>query len=61
MNERAAADGWKNRITHSQIRGKFKKLVSKCKSIHLNQQIASANSFYQVKKGCGKWWDIFFL
>ena len=61
MNERAAADSQKNKITHSQIRGKFKKLVCKCKSISLNQQIASAISFYQVKKACGKWWDILFL
>ena len=27
MNERAAADGRKNKITHSQVRNKFKKLV----------------------------------
>ena len=27
MNEKAAADGQKNRITHSQIKNKFEKLV----------------------------------
>ena len=36
MNERAAADGRKNTITHSQIRNKFKKLVCECKSISLS-------------------------
>ena len=41
MNERAAADGQKNRIIHSQIRSKFKKLVYECKSISLSQRIAS--------------------
>ena len=36
MNERAAADGQKNRIIHSQIRNKFKKLVYECKSVSLS-------------------------
>ena len=27
MNQRAAADGRKNKITHSQVRNKFKKSV----------------------------------
>ena len=52
MNERAAADGQKNRIIHSQIRNKFKKLVCECKSISLSQRIASGIN--------GKQWDIFF-
>ena len=52
MNERAAADGQKNRIIHSQIRSKFKKLVYECKSISLSQRIASGMN--------EKWWDIFF-
>ena len=52
MNERAAADGQKNRIIHSQIRSKFKKLVYECKSISLSQRIASGIN--------EKWWDIFF-
>ena len=33
MNKRAAAEGQKNKITHSQFRSKFKKLVCECKSI----------------------------
>ena len=52
MNERAAADGQKNRIIHSQIRSKFKKLVYECKSISLSQRIASGIN--------EKWWDVFF-
>ena len=52
MNERAAADGQKNRIIHSQIRNKFKKLVYECKSVSLSQRIASGIN--------EKWWDIFF-
>ena len=60
MNERAAADGRKNTITHSQIRNKFKKLVCECKSISLSQWTASGISRYQVEKGYGKWWDILF-
>ena len=47
MNERAAADGRKNTITHSQIRNKFKKLVCECKSISLIQRTASGISRYQ--------------
>ena len=35
MNEKAAAGFRKNRITHSQIRNKFKKLVCEYKSISL--------------------------
>ena len=50
MNERAAADGRKNAITHSQIRNKFKKLVCECKSINLSQRTASGISRYQVEK-----------
>ena len=38
INHRAAADGQKNRITHSQIRNKFKKLICECKSISLSQR-----------------------
>ena len=41
MNERATADDRKNRITHSQIKNKFKKLVCECKSISLSQRITS--------------------
>ena len=52
MNERVAADGQKNRIIHSQIRSKFKKLVYECKSISLSQRIASGIN--------EKWWDIIF-
>ena len=36
MNERAAADCWKNTITHSQVRNDFKKLVCEFKSISLS-------------------------
>ena len=36
INERAAAEGWKNTITHSQVRNKFMKLVCECKSISLS-------------------------
>ena len=50
MNERAAADGRKNTITHSQIRNKFKKLVCECKSISLSQWTARGISRYQVEK-----------
>ena len=46
MNERAAADGRKNTITHSQIRNKFKKLVCECKSISSSQWTASGISRY---------------
>ena len=60
MNERAAANGWKNTITYSQIRNKFKKLVCECKSISLSQRTASRISRYQVEKSYGKWWDILF-
>ena len=60
MNERTAADGRKNTITHSQIRNKFKKLVCECKSISLSQRAASGISRYQVEKGYGNWWDILF-
>ena len=52
MNERVAADGQKNRIIHSQIRSKFKKLVYECKSISLSQRTASGIN--------EKWWDVFF-
>ena len=55
MNERSAADGRKNTITHSQIRNKFKKLVCECKSVSLSQRTASGISRYQVEKGYGKW------
>ena len=40
MNEKAAAGFRKNRITHSQIRNKFKKLVCEYKSISLSQRTA---------------------
>ena len=60
MNERGAADGRKNTITHSQIRNKFKKLVCECKSISLTQRTASGISRYQREKRYGKWWDILF-
>ena len=60
MNERAAADGRKNTITHSQIRKKFKELVWECKSISLGQRTASGISRYQVEKGYAKWWIILF-
>ena len=60
MNERGAADGRKNTITHSQIRNKFKKLVCECKSISLSHRTASGISRYQVEKGYGKWLDILF-
>ena len=33
MNERVSVDGFKNRITYSQIRNTFKKLVCECKSV----------------------------
>ena len=46
MNERTAADGRKNTITHSQIRNKFKKLVCECKSISSSQRTASGISRY---------------
>ena len=46
MNERAAADGRKNTITHSQIRSKFKELVCECKSIGSSQRTASWISRY---------------
>ena len=46
MNERAAADGRKNTITHSQIRNKFKKLVCECKSISSSQWTTSGISRY---------------
>ena len=59
MNERAAADGRKNTITHSQIRNKFKKLVCECKSRSLSKR-KSGISRYQVEKSYGKWWDILF-
>ena len=60
MNERAAADGRKNTITHSQIRNKFKKLVCECKSISLTQRTASEISRYQREKRYEKWWDLLF-
>ena len=60
MNERAAADGRKNKITHSQVRNKFKKLVWQCKSISLTWWIAHKISCYHVEKSCGKWWVILF-
>ena len=60
MNERAAADGRKNTITHSQIRNKFKKLVCECKSISLTKRTASGISRYQREKRYGKWWDLLF-
>ena len=60
MNERSVDDGRKITITHSQIRNKFKRLVCECKSISLSQGTASGISRYQVEKGYGKWWDIFF-
>ena len=60
MNERAAADGRKNTITHSQIRNKFKKLVCECKSISSSHWKASGISRYQVEKGYGKWLNILF-
>ena len=60
MNERAAADGRKNKITHSQVRNKFKKLVWQCKSISLTWWIAHKISCYHVEKSCGKWLVILF-
>ena len=36
INERAAADGRKNTITHSQVTKKFNKFVYECKPISLS-------------------------
>ena len=55
MNERAAANGRKNRITHLQIRNNFKKLLCKCKSVSLSHRTASGIIRYQKKKDYGKW------
>ena len=60
INERAAADGRKNIMTHSQVRNKFKKLVCECKSISLTWWIAHKISCYHVEKSYGKWWVILF-
>ena len=45
MNERAAANGQKNTITHSQVRNKFKKLVYQCQLISLTQRTARGSGF----------------
>ena len=54
MNERPAADGRKNTITHSQVRNKFKKLIYECKSISLTHRTAREINCCQVEKGYGK-------
>ena len=61
MNERAAPDGRKNTIIHSQVKNKFKKLVCECKSISLSQRTTHRISCYHVEKSYGKWWNILFL
>ena len=60
MNKRAAADGLKDRIIHSQTRNKCKKLVCECKSIILSQWIAIEINRYKLEKGYRKRWDILF-
>ena len=54
MNERAAANGRKNRTTHSQIRNKFKKFLCEYRSESLSHRTASGIIRYQKKKYCGK-------
>ena len=60
MNERAAGDGRKDRIIHSQTRDKCKKLVCECESISLSQRIAIGINRYKLEKGYRKLWDILF-
>ena len=60
MNQRAANNDRKYRVSFSQARNKFKKLVSECKTVSLTKRPASGIARYQVEKGYGKWWDILF-
>ena len=55
MNERAAADGQKNTITHLQVKNKFKRVFSQCKPVSLSYRKTTGISRYQVEKGYVKW------
>ena len=55
MNQRATNNDRKYRVSFSQVRNKFKKVVSECKSVTLTQRTASGIARYQAERGYGKW------
>ena len=54
MNQRVANNDRKCRVSFSQARNKFRKLVSECKSVSLTKRAASSIPRCQVKKGYRK-------
>ena len=60
MNQRETKNDRKYRVSFSQTRNKFKKLVSECKSVSITQGTANGIARYQVEKSYRKWWEILF-
>ena len=60
MNQRETKNDRKYRVSFSQTRNKFKKLVSECNSVSITQGTGNGIARYQVEKSYRKWWDVLF-